>query len=160
MSYVDLMFAGADKGRRVAPVLVCLLRVHTVQSNIGACVNTRFTQPVQPRHSIAWEHAQQAVLNASLNCKAKGLLLLLTPTLVLTWISSLLPLRQGFAIIIEPFDARLPSIPDPVMQLCCLDASLAMKVCDSLGVAVAEGTGWFDCESQQRFPGRRIPGWI
>ncbi|MEW5309782.1 MAG: hypothetical protein WDW38_001642 [Sanguina aurantia] len=34
---------------------------------------------------------------------------------------------QGFAIIIEPFDARLPSIPDPVMQLCCLDASLAMK---------------------------------
>eukprot|EP00798_Chlamydomonas_sp_ICE-L_P026871 gene26871-4479_t len=34
---------------------------------------------------------------------------------------------KGFAIIIEPFDARLPHIPDPVIQLSCLDASLAMK---------------------------------
>ena len=34
---------------------------------------------------------------------------------------------KGFAIIIEPFDSRLPNIPDPVIQLSCLDASLAMK---------------------------------
>ncbi|KAK1857408.1 hypothetical protein I4F81_000027 [Pyropia yezoensis] len=34
---------------------------------------------------------------------------------------------QSFALIFEPFDERLPSIPDPVLQLCCLDASLAMK---------------------------------
>lgn len=34
---------------------------------------------------------------------------------------------KGFAIIIEPFDSRLPSVPDPVLQLTCLDASLAMK---------------------------------
>jgi len=33
----------------------------------------------------------------------------------------------GFAIIIEPFDERLPSIPDPVIQLSCLDASLAIR---------------------------------
>lgn len=34
---------------------------------------------------------------------------------------------KGFAIIIEPHDDRLPSVPDPVVQLACLDASLAIK---------------------------------
>jgi DNA excision repair protein ERCC-2 len=35
--------------------------------------------------------------------------------------------EKGFAVIIEPHDDRLPSVPDPVIQLACLDASLAMK---------------------------------
>ena len=30
-------------------------------------------------------------------------------------------------IIIEPFDERMPAVSDPVIQLACLDASLAMK---------------------------------
>ncbi len=30
-------------------------------------------------------------------------------------------------IIIEPFDERMPTVSDPVIQLACLDASLAMK---------------------------------
>lgn len=34
---------------------------------------------------------------------------------------------NGFAIIFEPFDERMPNIPDPKLQLCCLDASLAVK---------------------------------
>ncbi|GLT37015.1 hypothetical protein SLA2020_113590 [Shorea laevis] len=34
---------------------------------------------------------------------------------------------RGFSIIIEPFDERMPHIPDPVLQLCCHDASLAIK---------------------------------
>ncbi|KAK3282581.1 hypothetical protein CYMTET_9690 [Cymbomonas tetramitiformis] len=34
---------------------------------------------------------------------------------------------KGFQIIFEPFDERMPSIPDPVMQLTCLDASLAIQ---------------------------------
>lgn len=34
---------------------------------------------------------------------------------------------QGFSIIIEPFDERMPHIPDPVLQLSCHDASLAIK---------------------------------
>ena len=34
---------------------------------------------------------------------------------------------NGFALIFEPFDDRLPHVPDPVLQLACLDASLAMK---------------------------------
>eukprot|EP00250_Pteridium_aquilinum_P029890 c40291_g1_i1 orf=377-2647(-) len=34
---------------------------------------------------------------------------------------------RGFSIIIEPFDERMPHIPDPVLQLSCLDASLAIK---------------------------------
>jgi DNA excision repair protein ERCC-2 len=34
---------------------------------------------------------------------------------------------KGFAVIIEPYDDRLPHVPDPVIQLACLDASLAMK---------------------------------
>jgi DNA excision repair protein ERCC-2 len=36
-------------------------------------------------------------------------------------------LTKSFAIVFEPFDDRLPNIPDPVLQLACLDASLAMK---------------------------------
>ncbi|KAL6505108.1 hypothetical protein OROGR_024925 [Orobanche gracilis] len=34
---------------------------------------------------------------------------------------------RGFSIIIEPFDERMPHIPDPILQLCCHDASLAIK---------------------------------
>lgn len=34
---------------------------------------------------------------------------------------------RGFAVITEPYDDRLPSIPDPVLHLSCLDASLAMR---------------------------------
>lgn len=34
---------------------------------------------------------------------------------------------RGFSIIIEPFDERMPHIPDPVLQLTCHDASLAIK---------------------------------
>lgn len=34
---------------------------------------------------------------------------------------------KSFGVIFEPFDERLPNIPDPVLQLACLDASLCMK---------------------------------
>eukprot|EP00232_Nephroselmis_pyriformis_P011466 CAMPEP_0182884768 /NCGR_PEP_ID=MMETSP0034_2-20130328/19199_1 /TAXON_ID=156128 /ORGANISM="Nephroselmis pyriformis, Strain CCMP717" /LENGTH=743 /DNA_ID=CAMNT_0025017989 /DNA_START=145 /DNA_END=2373 /DNA_ORIENTATION=+ len=34
---------------------------------------------------------------------------------------------KGFAIIIEPYDERMPNVPDPVLQLACLDASLAVR---------------------------------
>ncbi|TYH57354.1 hypothetical protein ES332_D08G083600v1 [Gossypium tomentosum] len=34
---------------------------------------------------------------------------------------------RGFSTIIEPFDERMPHIPDPVLQLSCHDASLAIK---------------------------------
>ncbi|XP_068658392.1 general transcription and DNA repair factor IIH helicase subunit XPD [Aristolochia californica] len=34
---------------------------------------------------------------------------------------------RGFSIIIEPFDERMPHIPDPVLQLSCHDASLAIQ---------------------------------
>lgn len=34
---------------------------------------------------------------------------------------------QSFSIVFEPVDDRLPHIPDPVLQLACLDASLAIK---------------------------------
>lgn len=34
---------------------------------------------------------------------------------------------KSFGIIFEPVDERLPNVPDPVLQLACLDASLAMK---------------------------------
>lgn len=34
----------------------------------------------------------------------------------------------GFAIIIEPYDERAPSVRNPVLQYCCLDAAIAMRV--------------------------------
>ena len=35
--------------------------------------------------------------------------------------------QKGFGIIIEPYDERTPSIRDPLFQLCCNDASIAIK---------------------------------
>jgi DNA excision repair protein ERCC-2 len=34
---------------------------------------------------------------------------------------------KGFMIILEPYNSKTPHIPDPIMQLACLDASLAVK---------------------------------
>lgn len=39
---------------------------------------------------------------------------------------------RGFAIIIEPFDERLPSVPDPVIQLRCSSCSQCATVLCSL----------------------------
>uniref|UniRef100_A0A2P2LDT9 DNA 5'-3' helicase n=1 Tax=Rhizophora mucronata TaxID=61149 RepID=A0A2P2LDT9_RHIMU len=49
---------------------------------------------------------------------------------------------RGFSIIIEPFDERMPHIPDPVLQLSCHDASLAIKpVIDRFqSVVITSGT--------------------
>eukprot|EP00026_Physarum_polycephalum_P003399 Phypoly_transcript_03410.p1 GENE.Phypoly_transcript_03410~~Phypoly_transcript_03410.p1 ORF type:complete len:721 (+),score=86.18 Phypoly_transcript_03410:291-2165(+) len=35
--------------------------------------------------------------------------------------------NDGFCLLIEPYDERTPNIIDPVLQYCCLDASLALK---------------------------------
>jgi len=37
------------------------------------------------------------------------------------------PKSNSFVVIFEPYDERYPSIPDPLLQLACLDASLAMQ---------------------------------
>lgn len=34
---------------------------------------------------------------------------------------------EGFTLIFEPFDQRREDLPDPKLQLCCLDAGLAIK---------------------------------
>ena len=35
--------------------------------------------------------------------------------------------QKGFGIIIEPYDERTPALRDPLFQLCCNDASIAIK---------------------------------
>ena len=35
--------------------------------------------------------------------------------------------RPSFVVIAEPFDPQNPSVPDPLLRLCCVDASLAVK---------------------------------
>ena len=35
--------------------------------------------------------------------------------------------KPSFVVIFEPFDAQDPTVPDPVMRLTCVDASLAVK---------------------------------
>jgi DNA excision repair protein ERCC-2 len=34
---------------------------------------------------------------------------------------------SGFMVILEPFNSKTPHIPDPILQLACLDASIAIK---------------------------------
>jgi len=49
---------------------------------------------------------------------------------------------RGFAIIVEPWDDRAPAMPDPVIQLACLDASLAIRpvFAKFATVAITSGT--------------------
>jgi DNA excision repair protein ERCC-2 len=49
---------------------------------------------------------------------------------------------KGFAVILEPYNDRAPGIPDPRLQLACLDASVAMKpIIDKFGtVVITSGT--------------------
>lgn len=48
-------------------------------------------------------------------------------TLVTEFATMCATFESGFSILLEPSDDRTPSLPDPVMQLCCLDASIAIK---------------------------------
>jgi Rad3-related DNA helicase len=51
-----------------------------------------------------------------------------TPIVTLTHFATLLAsYSEGFIILFEPFDDRTPLIPDPKLQLACLDASIAIK---------------------------------
>ncbi|ETO16215.1 hypothetical protein RFI_21141 [Reticulomyxa filosa] len=51
-----------------------------------------------------------------------------TPLVKVTTLASLVgTYSQGFKILIEPYDTRTPTIKDPILQLCCLDASIAMQ---------------------------------
>ena len=34
---------------------------------------------------------------------------------------------KGFAILVEPYDERMPTVRDPLFQFCCNDASIAIK---------------------------------
>jgi DNA excision repair protein ERCC-2 len=34
---------------------------------------------------------------------------------------------KGFLVILEPFEDQAPSVPNPVLHLCCLDATIAIK---------------------------------
>ena len=34
---------------------------------------------------------------------------------------------SGFVLLLEPFDERYPDVPDPTLQLACVDASIAIK---------------------------------
>ena len=35
--------------------------------------------------------------------------------------------QRGFGILIEPYDERTPTLRDPLFQLCCNDASIAIR---------------------------------
>ncbi|MES1916688.1 MAG: hypothetical protein MHM6MM_008485, partial [Cercozoa sp. M6MM] len=49
---------------------------------------------------------------------------------------------RGFCVLMEPFDDRVPDVPDPVLQLCCLDASIAMSAVSERfhNVVITSGT--------------------
>ena len=57
----------------------------------------------------------------------------------------------GFIIIIEPFDDRTPTIPNPVMHFSCMDASIAIKpVFDRFQtVVITSGVSWLLSSSKK-----------
>eukprot|EP00045_Choanoeca_perplexa_P011544 m.123032 g.123032 ORF g.123032 m.123032 type:complete len:798 (-) comp15669_c1_seq3:26-2419(-) len=48
-------------------------------------------------------------------------------TLIATFATLVSTYTKGFSLIIEPYDDRAPSIPDPVLRFNCMDASLAIR---------------------------------
>ncbi|XP_063177665.1 general transcription and DNA repair factor IIH helicase subunit XPD [Chroicocephalus ridibundus] len=48
-------------------------------------------------------------------------------TLVANFATLVSTYAKGFTIIIEPFDDRTPTIPNPVLHFSCMDASIAIK---------------------------------
>lgn len=48
-------------------------------------------------------------------------------TLVANFATLVSTYSKGFVIIIEPFDEQTPTIPNPILHFCCLDASVAVK---------------------------------
>eukprot|EP00730_Choanoeca_flexa_P003137 TRINITY_DN11302_c0_g1_i3.p1 TRINITY_DN11302_c0_g1~~TRINITY_DN11302_c0_g1_i3.p1 ORF type:complete len:779 (+),score=155.49 TRINITY_DN11302_c0_g1_i3:1682-4018(+) len=48
-------------------------------------------------------------------------------TLIATFATLVSTYTKGFSLIIEPYDDRAPSIPDPVLRFTCMDASLAVR---------------------------------
>ncbi|XP_067947764.1 general transcription and DNA repair factor IIH helicase subunit XPD-like [Watersipora subatra] len=52
----------------------------------------------------------------------------LSPLLLLTSFATLVSTYStGFSLLIEPFDDRTPTIPNPVLRFSCMDASIAVK---------------------------------
>ncbi|KAM4751729.1 LOW QUALITY PROTEIN: general transcription and DNA repair factor IIH helicase subunit XPD, partial [Cyanocitta cristata] len=48
-------------------------------------------------------------------------------TLVANFATLVSTYSKGFTIIIEPFEERAPSVANPVLHFCCLDASIAIR---------------------------------
>ncbi|KAL5008591.1 hypothetical protein ScPMuIL_014172 [Solemya velum] len=48
-------------------------------------------------------------------------------TLIANFATLISTYAKGFVLIIEPFDDRTPTVPNPVMNFSCMDASIAIK---------------------------------
>ncbi|XP_031562643.1 general transcription and DNA repair factor IIH helicase subunit XPD-like [Actinia tenebrosa] len=48
-------------------------------------------------------------------------------TLIANFATLVSTYNKGFCLIIEPFDDRTPTIPNPILRLSCMDASVAIK---------------------------------
>jgi DNA excision repair protein ERCC-2 len=48
-------------------------------------------------------------------------------TLVADFATLLASYTSGFTLLLEPYDERYPDVPDPTLQLACVDASIAIK---------------------------------
>ena len=48
-------------------------------------------------------------------------------TLVADFATLLASYTTGFTLLLEPYDERYPDVPDPTLQLACVDASIAIK---------------------------------
>lgn len=63
-------------------------------------------------------------------------------TLVANFATLVSTYSKGFVVIIEPYDSQTPTIPNPILHFCCLDASVAIKpVFDQFqSVVITSGT--------------------
>jgi len=113
--------------------------VRHVKGRLEQCARSGEVSVEKPQRFLAGLEVDAAIDKKPLKFASERLRSLLR-TLEITNVQELQPLmlvaefgtmcatfESGFSVLLEPADDRTPTLRDPVMQLCCLDASVAIK---------------------------------
>lgn len=113
--------------RTIVEYFKSILKGHSVTQDRPASFMLRMQHETKMRETKAMQFAYDR-LNSLLRTLQIKDLDEFTPLQKVTNFATLVATySEGFMVIMEPFDDRTPQISDPKLQLCCLDASLAIK---------------------------------
>jgi len=123
---------------RRADTFVKYLRklVHHLTQRLNACIEVVAESPTAFLHRLDNEEEDFSKPMKFVSDRLRSLLRTLEVTdvqdfsplmLVADFATLVATFQKGFGILIEPYDERTPTLRDPLFQLCCNDASIAIK---------------------------------